>query len=84
MKESIERLRDMITLSKHIVIFSGAGISSESGIPTYRGAGGLWSKYDPNIYADINAFMQDPTYYWQYFKEERYPTIKKAKPNKAH
>lgn len=84
MEESTERLRDMITISKHIVIFSGAGISSESGIPTYRGAGGVWSKYDPNIYADINAFMQNPTYYWQYFKEERYPTIKKAKPNKAH
>jgi NAD-dependent deacetylase len=84
MNESINQLRDMIRSSNRIVVFTGAGISSESGIPTYRGAGGVWSRYDPNIYADINAFMQDPTYYWQYFKDERYPTIKNAKPNKVH
>lgn len=76
--------KEMIEKSKRIVVFSGAGISSESGIPTYRGVGGVWSKYDPNIYANINIFMQDSTYYWNYFRDERYPTIKKAKPNKAH
>ena len=84
MNESIERLQDMIFTSHQIVIFTGAGISSDSGIPTYRGAGGVWSKYDPHIYADINTFMQDSSYYWHYFKDERYPTIKNAKPNKAH
>ena len=84
MIESIDRLRDMILSSNRIVVFTGAGISSDSGIPTYRGAGGVWSKYDPNIYADINVFMQDPSYYWHYFKDERYPKIKHAKPNKAH
>jgi NAD-dependent deacetylase len=82
--ESIDQLRDMIVSSNRIVVFTGAGISSESGIPTYRGAGGIWSKYDPNIYANINTFMQDPTYYWHYFKDERYPSIKNAKPNKTH
>ena len=79
-----KKLKDIIDKSKHIVVFTGAGISSESGIPTYRGTDGVWSKYNPNIYADINVFLQDPTYYWKYFKYERYPIIKKAKPNDAH
>ncbi|MBU0497994.1 MAG: NAD-dependent deacylase [Candidatus Thermoplasmatota archaeon] len=79
-----QRLSDMIADSKSIVVFSGAGISSESGIPTYRGASGVWSKYDPNIYANITMFLRDSSYYWQYFRDERYPIIKKARPNQAH
>jgi NAD-dependent deacetylase len=80
----VKKLKDMIDNSKKIVILSGAGISSESGIPTFRGVGGVWSKYDPDIYANINVFMKDSTYYWNYFKDERYNIIKKAKPNEAH
>jgi len=82
--EKIEWLKEIIYNSKNIVVFTGAGISSESGIPTFRGAGGIWSKYDPNIYANVNVFLQDSTYYWNFFKDERYPIIKKAKPNKTH
>lgn len=79
-----KKLQKIIDDSKKILAFSGAGLSSESNVPTYRGAGGLWSRYDPNIYANINIFLQDSTYYWNFFKEERYKIIKKAKPNKAH
>ena len=84
MDNYIIRLKKLIDKSNRIVAFTGAGFSAESGISTFRGAGGLWSKYDPSIYADINFFNQDPTYYWRFFKEERYPTIKKAKPNEGH
>ena len=84
MDKKIRKLKDLINKSKKIVVFTGAGISSESGIPTYRGENGVWSKYDPNIYANINVFLQDPTYYWHYFKDERYPIIKNATPNKTH
>jgi NAD-dependent deacetylase len=84
MDKKILKLKEMIRKTKNIVVFTGAGISSESGIPTYRGEDGVWSKYDPKIYASINVFEQDSTYYWHYFKDERYPIIKKAKPNKAH
>ncbi len=70
--------------SKHVVAFTGAGISAESGIPTYRGEDGLWSKYDPNLYANIHYFLQNPSYYWSFFREVRGPMLKKVKPNNAH
>ena len=84
MDKTISKLKKFIATSDQIVAFTGAGFSAESGISTFRGAGGLWSKYDPSIYADINYFMQDPSYYWNFFKDERYPVIKKAKPNEGH
>ncbi len=48
MDENISKLKEIVKNSKKIVAFTGAGFSSESGISTYRGAGGLWSKYDPS------------------------------------
>jgi NAD-dependent deacetylase len=70
--------------TQHMVAFTGAGISAESGIPTYRGEGGLWKRYDPNLYAHISYFRQNPSYYWNFFKDVRYPMLKEVKPNKAH
>ncbi|MFB0566693.1 MAG: NAD-dependent deacetylase [Candidatus Aminicenantaceae bacterium] len=84
MMDVFDAISSNIKNSHYIVAFTGAGISAESGIATYRGEGGLWHKYDPNKYANINYFLQDPSYYWRFFKEIRYPTLKKAKPNKAH
>lgn len=84
MDEIISELKKIVSTSDQIVAFTGAGFSAESGISTFRGAGGLWSKYDPAIYADINYFVKDPTYYWNFFRDERYPVIKKAKPNDGH
>ena len=80
----VSKLKKLVSMSDQIVAFTGAGFSAESGISTFRGAGGLWSKYDPNIYANIDIFMQDSTYYWSFFRDERYPVIKKAKPNAGH
>ena len=80
----IDKLKEIVSTARRIVAFTGAGISAESGIPTYRGDDGVWHKYDPNKYANIHSFLKDPEYYWNFFKEVRYPVIKKAKPNKAH
>ena len=80
----IDKLKEIVSTARRIVAFTGAGISAESGIPTYRGGDGVWHKYDPNKYANIHSFLKDPEYYWNFFKEVRYPVIKKAKPNKAH
>ncbi len=84
MDERISKIKKLISISNQIVAFTGAGFSAESGISTFRGAGGLWSKYNPSIYADINYFIKDPSYYWNFFRDERYPVIKKAKPNDGH
>jgi NAD-dependent deacetylase len=80
----IERLKEALCNAGHAVAFTGAGISAESGIPTYRGADGVWHKYDPAKYANIRSFLENPSYYWSFFKEVRYPGLKKAQPNRAH
>jgi NAD-dependent deacetylase len=79
-----EQLGRMVAQAKHMVVFTGAGISAESGIPTYRGENGVWLKYDPEKYASISHFFREPGYYWKFFQEVRYPVLKKAEPNKAH
>jgi NAD-dependent deacetylase len=84
MNDTLEAVSSGIKNSKHAVIFTGAGISAECGIPTYRGADGLWKKYDPNLYANIRYFLQDPSYYWNFFREVRYPMLQKTKPGKGH
>lgn len=83
-QDQSKTLESIILNAKKLVAFTGAGLSAESGIPTYRGAGGLWSQYDPAKYADINYFMCDPAYYWNFFKDVRYPLLKDAQPNRAH
>lgn len=49
---------------KDCVVLTGAGVSAESGIPTFRSKGGLWEKYDPAVYASIDVFNSDPSKYW--------------------
>jgi NAD-dependent deacetylase len=82
--DAIKAIASQLKSARYTVAFTGAGISAESGIPTYRGEGGLWTKYDPDLYANINYFRQNPSYYWNFFKEVRYPLLRKVKPNKAH
>lgn len=84
MNEIPEKLIVALKKSRYVVAFTGAGISAEAGIPTYRGEGGLWDKYDPNLYANIDYFLQDPSYYWNFFREVRYPLLKKAQPSLGH
>lgn len=84
MNEKVNELKEIILKSQRLVAFTGAGVSTDSGIPTYRGAWGIWNKYDPAKYANIQYFLEDPSYYWNFFRDVRYPSIKKAKPNAAH
>ncbi len=78
----IEEAAKILANAKHAVVFTGAGVSAESGIPTFRGSGGLWTKYDPDEVASIEGFMRNPKAFWKFAKEL---IIKaKAKPNKAH
>ena len=77
-----EIARLMVDL-KSCVALTGAGISAESGIPTFRSKGGLWEKYDPMVYASIETFRQDPSKYWT-IRGEFIRDYDTYQPNKAH
>jgi NAD-dependent deacetylase len=81
--EEIKRATKVIKTSHYAIALSGAGISAESGIPTFRGSQGLWEKYDPAQYAHIDAFLKNPTKVWQMLRELEIILVR-AKPNPAH
>jgi len=83
MSELIRRAAEMIFKSKQTVALTGAGISVESGIPDFRSAGGLWSKYDPSEYASISAFRQNPERVWNMLRDMD-ALVSRARPNPAH
>lgn len=68
---------------RRIVVFTGAGISADSGIPTFRGPGGLWRNYKPEDLATPEAFHRDPKLVWEWY-EWRRGLIREAQPNAAH
>jgi NAD-dependent deacetylase len=78
-----QRAAEAVCAGKHVVAFTGAGISVESGIPPFRGANGLWSKYNPQS-LDISFFLANPEASWRVIREIFYQTFEKAEPNAAH
>jgi NAD-dependent deacetylase len=68
---------------ERIVFFTGAGLSAESGIPTYRGKGGVWDQYDYRQYACQPAFERDPEKVWD-FHDVRRAAVSKCEPNAGH
>jgi len=67
----------------HVVFFTGAGMSAESGVPTYRGKGGIWKQYDYEDYACQEAFERDPERVWE-FHNYRRELVGKCEPNAGH
>ncbi|MEG9193962.1 MAG: NAD-dependent protein deacetylase [Candidatus Methanoglobus sp.] len=80
--EKINRAAEILAKSKYAVVFTGAGISAESGIPTFRGEDGLWKKYDPEEVASIQGFRRNPRAFWEFSMELMKKTS--AEPNPAH
>lgn len=83
MDDLINKTAELIQRSNRVVAFTGAGISVESGIPDFRGAGGLWEKYNPSEYATIEAFHANPQKVWMMLKEMG-SLLESSKPNPAH
>ncbi len=81
-----EKIREAAELLRHSAFttaYTGAGISVESGIPSFRGTDGLWNKYDPK-YLDIGFFYDSPAESWRVIKEIFFDFFGKIEPNRAH
>ncbi|MBQ1698282.1 MAG: NAD-dependent deacylase [Bacteroidales bacterium] len=77
------KIAELISKAKYPVAFTGAGISVESGIPPFRGKGGLWNKYDPD-FLTLTTFHRQPEKAWAIIKEIFYDHWGEASPNPAH
>ncbi len=80
---SMQSASEALLHAEYVSVFTGAGISVESGIPPFRGEHGLWSTYNPEI-LDIQYFTRNPLESWKVIKEIFYDHFGKAVPNKAH
>jgi NAD-dependent deacetylase len=77
------RLAERIPESQPCIVLTGAGVSTESGIPDFRSPTGIWARYDPMEYATIDAFRRDPEKVWDFYAR-RFDVLKQAEPNPAH
>lgn len=79
MQTLIERLRD----AQSVTVLTGAGVSAASGVPTFRGAAGMWKQFKPEELGTPSAFARDPRTVWEWYDWRR-QLIAKAEPNAAH
>jgi NAD-dependent deacetylase len=83
MADPLSLAAGLIAAARHVTVFSGAGISVESGIPPFRGPGGLWSRVDPG-FIEIGYFHAHARESWLKIKEIFYDFLGAAEPNAAH
>lgn len=79
----IDRARELVASAHRIVAFTGAGISAESGVPTYRATGGLWKQFNPGQIASPQGFAEDPQRSWRWHNERR-AALEGIHPNPGH
>jgi NAD-dependent deacetylase len=78
-----ERLAELIDARRPCVVLTGAGVSTESGIPDFRSPTGIWADFDPLEYASLDAFRGDPAKVWSFYAP-RFAMLTEAEPNAAH
>jgi NAD-dependent deacetylase len=86
MKDLIQKVADCLVQARNVVALTGAGISTESGIPDFRSPGGLWTRIDPGEFS-IDRFLQNPSRFWRLHLELKASgdfDLASAKPNPAH
>jgi NAD-dependent deacetylase len=76
-------LAALIRDSQPCVVLTGAGVSTESGIPDFRSPSGLWTRFDPLEYGSIDTFRADPEKVWRFYGP-RFAMLRDAQPNDAH
>jgi NAD-dependent deacetylase len=79
----LEAARERVARAQAVAVLTGAGISAESGIPTFRGQGGLWQNFRAEDLATPQAFARDPRLVWEWYNWRR-EVIARARPNAAH
>ena len=80
----IEQGARLVARSRRPVVFTGAGVSAESGIPTFREAStGLWAQYDPQELATVAGFLENPKLVWEWYAYRR-RLVTEASPNQGH
>ena len=80
---TLSALAELVRARQPCVVLTGAGISTESGIPDFRSPGGIWAEYDPMEYATIAAFRRDPVKVWEFYAL-RFEMLMTAEPNAGH
>jgi NAD-dependent deacetylase len=78
-----DQLRQRLKTGNRIAVLTGAGISAESGVPTFRSPGGLWTKFKPEELANMRAFMQNTELVWEWY-EHRRMVVESVLPNPGH
>lgn len=76
-------LERALATARHVAVLTGAGVSAESGVPTFRAQGGLWAQYDPSQLATNEAFSHDPQLVWRWYSWRR-KLIRDVAPNPGH
>ncbi|HLK45422.1 MAG TPA: NAD-dependent deacylase [Acidimicrobiales bacterium] len=79
----IVTLAELLRSAQPCVVLTGAGVSTESGVPDFRSAGGIWATYDPAEVASIDGFQRDPTRVWEFYGR-RLALLREVQPNTTH
>src|ERR1041385_1270080 len=83
MGDTLSEIRERLRAAKRITVATGAGVSAASGVPTFRGADGLWRNFKPEALATAKAFEHDPKLVWEWYAWRR-ELIGQCRPNPAH
>jgi NAD-dependent deacetylase len=84
-RAQVEALAELVSAARRLVAFTGAGVSTESGIPDFRSPGGVWDRFDPNEFTFQNFMASEAgrRRYWE-LGRQTFPVIRRAEPNPAH